>query len=387
VSEPDPSLEEEREAAALRVALEEGRGEEHLPGDALETASFLRFGGSDGELSEARSARLRGELLASLPAREHGPRRPRIMIWLAALGGVGALTALLLTVKQAPEATHASATLPAPAVAQPALADHAMAAQGLRGAEAADEDPSAETRRDRLALALDDAPRAASTGGSSAEQSALGRVGASAAGRRGRAPGGAAARGAAAGAPPPVALAVAPAAERAPSAAAPAAKAKAGNAAGAAPARTRQQLEAARDRQQRELLARVDDKAFDRRLEQSESRAKGDPAQLASTREQLLAALSDARMSRLDDADKRSLEQDLYCRLAELALRQGQPGQALEWARQGIALDGAPSAFLGLLWQTQAEALEALGDKEAAARSYLRAQSIASELLSGALEQ
>jgi hypothetical protein len=363
VSEPDPSLEEELEAAALRAALDEGRGVEHLPDDALEAASLLRFSGATGELSDAQSARLRNELLASLPARRPAPRRPRIMIWLAALGGVAALAALLVTTRREPAASYATRTSEPPtlalAPAEPqAIASAAQVAPGeARGAV-----------QKPLAVARNAAPSLGASGADVEQRSRADRA--------------RSATGAAPGAHQELALA-APVGRAAP----PAAKAKPASPTTVAAPTTRQQLELASSNQRRALLARVgSDKLAAAGLRPSDGRGKGGPAEPERTREELITALADTKAASFDDGDKRPLQQDLYCKLAQLSLRQGQPAQALEWARQGIALDGPASGFLGLLWQTQGEAHEALGDKDAAARSYLQAQAIAAQLLNQELE-
>jgi hypothetical protein len=382
VTEPDVTPEEELEAAALRAALDEGRAGAHLPDDALEAASLLRFGSNEGELSEARSARLRGELLAALPPRAARRARPRIMIWLAALGGVGAFAALLFTMKQPPAGTYAGQAAPAvPPVAalQPAEPSEGSRLALVNPSEDDDESAGQQGADDEMAernfaqppadsfaepsavVARNDVPAAELRGSGSARakrssESAGPATGALALGHAARAGAGA------------------PAATLAPQAMAskPAAPVKAGGS-------TRERLERARARERRELDARL--------------AARGAPGQAAkgraqaSGREALLAELDASKASNIDEFDRRPVQQDLYWRLADLALREGRPEQALDWARQGIALDGPPSSFLGLLWQAQGEAQEALGDREGAARSYLEAQSINLALLRQDLEQ
>src|SRR5688572_33167114 len=95
MTEPDFSADEEREAAALRRALDEGRSEHDLPGDALEVAALLRFSGPGGRLSTEQSERVRAGLFASLPERPPRRRAP-LWIWLGALTGAGAFAALVL---------------------------------------------------------------------------------------------------------------------------------------------------------------------------------------------------------------------------------------------------------------------------------------------------
>jgi hypothetical protein len=367
MTEPDPSLEEELEAAALRAALDEGRSHEHLPSDALEAASLLRFSGNAGQLSEERSARLRHELLSSLPERRASAGRPRMLIWLAALGGVGALVALLFTFKPAPTATYADNTSAAPRFEPLPMSAPAVVRPG----------PIEPRQAEPLAVARNTAPEAEAPAASLRMKrpsvEGLGRAAPKAAESDSRL----GSSGALARAPTDRARAAAPAAGAAPPSASVAAKPSAG------PSGTGQQLRAARVDARRELLARVDDPSLSRDLRQADSRsdAARSPEERQRARQALLTALGDTQAAGFDDAEKRPLQQDLYWRLAELSLRQGQPEQALEWARQGIALDGPPSPFLGLLWQAQGEAHEALGDKAAAASSYFNAQSITEDLL------
>jgi hypothetical protein len=393
VTEPDVTPEEELEAAALRAALEEGRAGEHLPGDALETASFLRFGTSEGELSEARSATLRAELMTSLPARAARVRQPRIVIWLAALGGVGALAALLFTLKQPPADPHAALSAPAAAPMQPlepspvaalAAAPEAEAERGL--AEPSDE----AALRERATLPrrmVRQAPAAELEDGSSsddafAEPPAIARNDAVEAQARGSS-GARAKRASESAGPATGALALGRAGGAAASAPAAALTPQIAAAKPGAPAATatstRVQLERARARARRQLDARVAVRTAPSDAAKGSAQGAGGAA--------LLAELEATRAANVDASDRRSLQQDLYWRLAELALRQGQPQQALDWARQGIALAGPPSPFLGLLWQAQGEAQQALGDREGAARSYFEAQSISEALLREDLEQ
>jgi tetratricopeptide (TPR) repeat protein len=85
-------------------------------------------------------------------------------------------------------------------------------------------------------------------------------------------------------------------------------------------------------------------------------------------------ALADARQPDI-------VRQDLYCRLAEAALRLGQPEQALEWAKRGIDLDGPPNPLLAQLMAIDGQARSSLGDRLGAAKSYLRALDINEALL------
>jgi tetratricopeptide (TPR) repeat protein len=145
----------------------------------------------------------------------------------------------------------------------------------------------------------------------------------------------------------------------------------------------RQRLELASVPAKQARLAELGDSSVGRELRRADelgARARS-PAELERAR----AAFGDvlAASANLGWSEPRlsPLQQDMLQRLAEAALRQGQPQQALEWAQQGLDLDGPPSPLLGLLWLTLGEAHEALGDRAAAARSYLKALSIYEALL------
>jgi len=76
----------------------------------------------------------------------------------------------------------------------------------------------------------------------------------------------------------------------------------------------------------------------------------------------------------------------LYCRLAETALRLGEPRTALDWTRRGIDLDGPPSPFLAQLMALEGDALAALGEPSSAAGSYMRALRVHEALLDESLD-
>jgi tetratricopeptide (TPR) repeat protein len=82
-----------------------------------------------------------------------------------------------------------------------------------------------------------------------------------------------------------------------------------------------------------------------------------------------------------DSRDSDLVRQDLFCRLAEAALRVGQPEQALEWAKRGLDLDGPPNPLLAQLTAIDGQARASLGDRMGAAKSYLRALEINETLL------
>ena len=127
----------------------------------------------------------------------------------------------------------------------------------------------------------------------------------------------------------------------------------------------------------RDLLARADDGALSRAYAELEA-ARSRPALEQSRRS--LAELSSALEERTD-ADGRLIRQDLYCRLAETALRLGEPQTALEWTRRGLALDGQPTPLLAQLEALEGDAWAALGDDERAARGYMRALNVHEKLL------
>lgn len=127
----------------------------------------------------------------------------------------------------------------------------------------------------------------------------------------------------------------------------------------------------------RDLLARADDGAVARAYAELDA-ARARPALEQSRR--TLTELSSTLEKRTDD-DGRSIRQDVYCRLAETALRLGEPQTALEWTRRGLALDGQPTPLLAQLEALEGDAWAALGDDERAARGYMRALNVHEMLL------
>lgn len=85
-------------------------------------------------------------------------------------------------------------------------------------------------------------------------------------------------------------------------------------------------------------------------------------------------------------SDTRQVRQDVFCRLAETALRLGQPDAALDWTRQGLELDGPPTPFLAQLSALEGQAKAALGDRLGAAQSYMRALKVNEALLDESLD-
>jgi hypothetical protein len=132
-----------------------------------------------------------------------------------------------------------------------------------------------------------------------------------------------------------------------------------------------------------QLLARSNDGELSRahaELDGASSRAELVRSQASLTR--LLATAGDG----LDADDARQVRQDLYCRLAETALRLREPRAALEWTRRGIDLDGPPSPFLAQLMALEGDALTALGEPSSAAASYMRALRVHEALLDESLD-
>jgi len=79
--------------------------------------------------------------------------------------------------------------------------------------------------------------------------------------------------------------------------------------------------------------------------------------------------------------DRRVVLQDAYARLADLALKAGQPVRARDFAAAGLALGQGHDVFSVSLLTLRGHAHEALGQDAEAARDYEAAQRIAEELL------
>ena len=132
-----------------------------------------------------------------------------------------------------------------------------------------------------------------------------------------------------------------------------------------------------------QLLARTNDTELSHahaELDGAQSRAELERSRANLTR--LLETTGDG----LGADDARQVRQDLYCRLAETALRLGEPRAALEWTRRGIELDGPPSPFLAQLMALEGDALAALGEPSSAANSYMRALRVHEALLDESLD-
>lgn len=128
------------------------------------------------------------------------------------------------------------------------------------------------------------------------------------------------------------------------------------------------------------------------RLEQAHrvsDQALRDPAASRTELERTQRVLSDlvgTPESSWSASDTRQVRQDLFCRLAETALRLGQPDTALDWTRQGLELDGPPTPFLAQLSALEGQAKAALGDRLGAAQSYMQALKVNEALLDQSLD-
>jgi hypothetical protein len=370
----DPADEEElRSAAALARALEGGADEPDVPRAALETAALLRLSAGVAELGADRREAIKNELLAGLPARSERRRRSRLSEWVLPLprwlllalplGGT-ALVCLVLFVKSPePEASFshsfvpqeagageagrlARATrVPGPADEAPALVPREAAGRGSDSFAGAEPEPPAVA-----ALPAEDAPeeRAADTlaaPGTGPEPATTGAQRAQAMPRA---------------VPGKLALADQPGSR-------------------AALVGLDKDVRA----QRAQLLARSNDPALARAHRELDGAQSRD--ELEHSRAELIELLQTAGDGLRPD-DARQVRQDVYCRLAETALRLGEPRAALEWTRRGIELDGPPSAFLAQLMALEGDALTALGEPSSAAASYMKALRVHEALLDDILD-
>ena len=380
----EPADEEElRSAAALARALEGGADEPDLPQAALETAALLRMSAGRAELDAERRAAIRGELLAGLPAQSERRRRsalpdwarrlPRWFVLALPLAGTAAVCLMLLVKRPEPESSfsaksvasdgHRAVANAVPAPDAPGAAP--MVAPGsVEGAEppsardVAMAEPRATASRGKEQVAAQAESSAAAA--TAADERGIGALGGGAATRR-----------------------EAMVAARARSA-------DSSLSGGAAPLAKQPNARAALvglDKEVRaertQLLARSNDAELSRahaELDEAQSRAELERSRANLSR--LLGTAGD----RLDANDARQVRQDLYCRLAETALRLGEPRAALEWTRRGLDLDGPPSPFLAQLEALEGDAYEALGEPSSAAGSYMRALRVHEALLDESLD-
>jgi predicted negative regulator of RcsB-dependent stress response len=395
----EPADEEElRSAAALARALDGGPAEADLPQAALETAALLRLSAGVAPLTDERRAEIRRELLESLPPVSRARRRrfalPRWLVLGLPLAGTAVLGVLVL-------ARHPE---PPPGVAQRSIeqssVDHTSVEQTPveRGPVVPDSPvvPSSRHESARAATApaapregeeeasivggrVEQAPRAeaASRKGDlvaqrSGGQQLDGSLGARSLGARGEG----------AAAPSRLSRSASGGATLAPSAADAPAVNLAGGTTGDA-RRALVQLDRDVIEKRTELLARVSD--ADLSGAHAELDAAKKPVELESSQRTLthtLETLGDG----LDPTDARLVRQDLYCRLAETALRLGQPRAALEWTRRGLDLDGPPTPFLAQLMALEGDAWAALGEDASAASSYMRALRVQETMLDESLD-
>jgi len=94
---------------------------------------------------------------------------------------------------------------------------------------------------------------------------------------------------------------------------------------------------------------------------------------------------SSAPPAQIAPQDRRAVLQDAYARLADLALRQGDPQRALRFADAGLSLGEGRDVFTSALRTFRGRAQEALGRDREAARDYDAAQVLAEALLADAL--
>jgi hypothetical protein len=404
-----PADEEElRSAAALARALEGGTDDPDVPRAALETAALLRLSAGVAELGHERRDAIKHELLASLPARSERRRRSLLAGWarwfserghasrrwaFLALPLAGTAVVSLLLLAKSPE--------PAASFADRSLVEHRMVPDRQMVAN----DPLAANEQaaaDRGVAADDGASGAQAAGRGAAAQAegapapsfALPPRDSDAYAREGKAPSGFGpaeeARGIGARGIEGAASNAARARRQAMLSDEMQSRSGAGSAVGNLAGAVRQPggraalvgLDKDVRAERSQLLARSNDAELSRahaELDGAESRAELERSQASLTR--LLGTAADGLAA--DDA--RQVRQDLYCRLAETALRLGEPRGALEWTRRGIDLDGPPSPFLAQLMALEGDALAALGEPSSAAASYLKALRVHEALLDESL--
>jgi hypothetical protein len=419
-----PDDEELRSAAALARALEGGSAEPDLPQAALEAAALLRLSAGAGKLSEERRAQIRRELveeLARAPKAASKPRRRLVLPpWLLLafpLASAAALSLFVFVRSPEPTAQRYATTLADDGAALPRSAPGAGAgssaprASAITAPEKAEADSitgadsiASEESDDRLSrpagggLGRDGAASGASAltwrqSRSEADSPAPAKTGAPAAEAQRVAQGVAAAK-------PSAAKRRSAAEEEAAHEDQPRARdearALASRAAGpsaAQDARTRRVDDGAHralaglsrevGARRTALLARVDDATL--RRAHAEADAANGRAELERSQRNLIRTLDTIGVG-LDATDVRLVRQDLYCRLAETALRLGEPRAALEWTRHGLDLDGPPTPFLAQLMALEGDAWAALGDDANAAASYMKALRVHEALLNESLD-
>ena len=302
----EPDEDELRAAEALGKALDGRSVGPHLPETALETASLLRFSGSQGQLNAARRAAIRDSLLTNLPTR--APRRTSRWGWLglwipAAIGTSLGLVFLVRSLGDEPRAEpvaaeSAAAAGSSSAASPPALSPADPVAMRAEGVSKVDLARSSRMRGDQVEIAP--APELAELAKAARDYRA-------------------------------------------------------------------EKLSPPLGSELEQIYAQIDAAASAdelQRLEQSSAALVGGTSSLDWT-----------------EAESHVVRQDIFCRLAENALRLGQPERALEWARRGVDLDGPPNPLLAQLMAVEGRAQTSLGDRLGAAKSYLRALQMNETLL------
>lgn len=402
---------EQRDADALRLALE-GHASADVPDSVLQTAAFVRFSAGAGQLSSERRAALRADLLASLrepaaaPARasEASARRrqrQRRGLWRWFTLGLPVFAAAAVTLgvlvvgdrgehlTQHPAAASAgrgealSAQKPGSAI----TADEAV--RGAAERAEAERDPYATGDRIAAAPSVTPAMPNGEIGSVAGGRSSNGaRVAPTSSAKRSAESPREPLREQSSRASSEVSRGVAPpsaeggrdevfrADERADGA-------KGRVAAGAARGRGASFEHEARQRRA-ELQARLGNPRLDA------AHAQLDQARTTNDLQRAKAELTALASAGLEGAGESSvalaLRQDLYCRLAEVALRLGDPAAALEWTRRGIELGGPRSVFSARLHALRGQAHEALGDDALASASYMQALDINETLLDESLD-
>jgi tetratricopeptide (TPR) repeat protein len=108
---------------------------------------------------------------------------------------------------------------------------------------------------------------------------------------------------------------------------------------------------------------------------------------LQAARSALRRATDAAVPAEIQPTHRRAVQQDLWFRLAEVALSAQQHAQALQAVEQGLALGRDTDVFTANLWIARGETLQALGRDTEAASSYFEALTINQRLLAELLRE
>jgi hypothetical protein len=400
-----PADEEElRSAAALARALEGGADHPDVPQAALEAAALLRLSAGVAELGGERRDAIKRELLAGLPAHSERRRRSLLLGWARALprwsyfalplASAAVVGSLLLVKNPEPEASFAERS----SAERVAASGASRAGEETEGEEAAadpmrpaDEALSRAEAAQRSAASQRSAAAKAESGPEPAPWLGMPSSPSDSAARGEAEAPGALALGEEAGGIGASASGSAPARRQAMLADEQRGGATAGSPVGNLRGAARQPsaraalvgLEKDVRAERAQLLAR----SHDAELSRAHAELDGARSQVELERSRAsLIRLLDTAGEGLDADDARHLRQDLYCRLAETALRLGEPRSALEWTRRGIDLDGPPSPFLAQLMALEGDALAALGEPSSAAASYMKALRVHEALLDESLD-